>query len=67
MECGSKPVALINNFYKNFYIYRNNNINGSYGEGSLKCANLTKQRLLLQSGTTYAVVYVLKIRLKETP
>lgn len=60
-------ISSFDNFFNNIYIYRNNNINDSYGEGSLQCANLTKQRLLLQSGTTYAVVYVLKIRLEETP
>jgi len=42
-------------------------MSGPYGEVSLKCANLTNKRLVLQSGTTYAVVYVLKIRLEETP
>lgn len=36
VEYGSKPVPLINN--KKIQILRNNNINGSCGRYSLKCA-----------------------------
>lgn len=50
VEYGSKPVALINN--KKISILRNNNINGSCGGYSLKCASLINWRLLLWSGTT---------------